>query len=285
MKKVLIAGAMMLALSACTRGETKEQSTDETAKTVVVVNEVTVRTRDFVFLDLPDTIQSGATNFRLVNDGPDLHHVWLIRLEEGKTMADLMQALKTTHGALPAWAVDVGGPNTPVPGEETAATLDLEAGKYVLICVIPGKDGVPHVMKGMVRELTVVANRNPAPLPKADIVLTLNDYSFQFDKPVKRGVQTIRVENGAQQSHEVVLIQLAPGKKVQDMMAWFDGGMQGPPPGKPIGGTTGFAPGEVNIITHDFAPGSYGMVCFVGDAKDGKPHVAHGMVTEFTVAE
>lgn len=285
MKRVLIASAMMLAVSACTRGETKEQSKDEAARTDVVLNEVTVRTRDFVF-DLPDTIPAGATSFRLINDGPDLHHVWLVRLEEGKTVADLMQALKTAHGALPAWAVDVGGPNTPVPGEESAATLDLEAGSYALICVIPSKqDGVPHVMKGMVRGLTVVPNRKPAPLPKADLVLTLKDYSFEFDKPVKRGVQTIRVENAAQQSHEVVLIQLAPGKKVQDVMAWFANGQAGPPPGKPIGGTTGFAAGEVNVITHDFAPGNYGMICFVPDAKDGKAHVAHGMISEFTVAE
>jgi uncharacterized cupredoxin-like copper-binding protein len=285
MKKVLIAGAMMVAISACTRGETKEQNTDDAAKTVVVVNDVTVRTRDFVFLDLPDTIPSGATNIRLLNEGPDLHHVWLVRLEEGKTVADLMKAMGTTHGALPAWAVDVGGPNTPVPGESTAATLDLEAGRYALICVIPAKDGVPHVMKGMVRELTVVPNKTPAPLPKADIVLTLKDYSFEFDKPVKRGVQTIRVENAAQQSHEVVLLQLQPGKKVQDMLAWFSNGQAGPPPGKPIGGTTGFAQGEVNMITHDFAPGNYGMICFVPDAKDGKAHVAHGMVSEFTVTE
>lgn len=285
MKKVLIAGAMMLALSACTRGETKEQGTAETDKTVVVVNEVTVRTRDFVFAEMPDTIQAGATTFRLVNDGPDLHHVWLVRLEEGKTVTDLLTAMKNGHGAFPAWAVDVGGPNTPIPGETSAATLDLEVGRYAVICVIPAKDGVPHVMKGMVRELTVVPNKNPAPLPKADVVLTLNDYKFEFDKPLKRGVQTIRVENAAQQSHEVVLIQLAPGKKVQDVLAWFDGGQQGPPPGKPIGGTTGFAAGEVNVITHDFAAGNYGMICFVPDAKDGKPHVAHGMVTEFTVTD
>jgi hypothetical protein len=285
MKKVLIAGAWLFALSACTRGESKEQRPADTNKTVLVVNEVTVRARDYAFYDMPDTIPAGATNIRLENHGPDLHHVWLVRLEEGKSVDDLLKAAGHAHGALPAWAVDVGGPNAAVPGEVSAATLDLEVGNYALICVIPAKDGVPHVMKGMVRALTVVPNRTPAPLPKADIVLTLKDYSFEFDKPVKAGVQTIRVENAAQQSHEVVLVQLAPGKGMQDMMAWFEGGMSGPAPGKPIGGTTGFAQGEINMITHDFSAGNYGMVCFVGDAKDGKPHVTHGMIQEFTVTE
>jgi hypothetical protein len=284
MKQTLTTSILALALAACAAGESKEQNNRVAAKTAGAMNEFTVRTRDYVFYEVPDTIPAGATNIKLANDGPDLHHVWLVRLEEGKTLADLLEAMKTAHGTLPAWAVDVGGPNTPVPGEVSAAALDLEAGNYALICVIPAKDGVPHVMKGMVRALTVVPNKNAGMLPAADIVLTLNDYSFDFDKPIKAGPHTIRLENAAQQSHEAVLIQLAPGKNVHDVLAWF-GQPVGPPPGKPLGGTTGFAQGEVNLITHDFAPGNYALVCFVPDATDGKPHIAHGMVKEFTVTE
>lgn len=284
MEKVVVAGVLAIALAGCTRAETKEQQPVEDGRTVVVVNEVTVRTRDFVFYDMPDTIPAGATNMRLINDGPDMHHVWLIRLEEGKTLADLMGAMKSSPGALPGWAVDVGGPNVPAPGASNAVTLNLEAGNYAVICVIPGSDGVPHVMKGMVRPLTVVPNSSPAPLPRADVVLTLKDYSFEFDKALTRGVQTIRIENAAQQSHEAVLIKLEPGKSVHDVLAWFRE-QQGPPPGMPVSGATGIAQGEVNLVTYDFAPGRYGLICFVPDARDGQPHVAHGMVTEFTISE
>lgn len=283
MKNAIITGALALAIAACSAGESKEQSHESKAITARVMNEMTIRARDYVFYDMPDTIVAGATNIRLENEGPDLHHVWLIRLEEGKTLSDLMQAMKS-HGPLPAWAVDVGGPNTPVPGGVSSAILDLEAGNYALICVIPAKDGVPHVMKGMVRTLTVVPNKAAAPLPKADIVLTLKDYSFEFDRAISRGVQTIRVENAAQQSHEALLIQLAPGKTVADFGAWVQNPV-GPPPARPLGGTTGFAQGEVNIIRHDFAPGRYALICFVPDTKTGKPHIAHGMVQEFTVTE
>jgi uncharacterized cupredoxin-like copper-binding protein len=282
MKRILTTSVLALALAACAAGESKEQDHNGTAVRAGAMNEITVRTRDYVFYEVPDTIPAGATNIKLMNDGPDLHHVWLMRLEEGKTLADLMQAMKTSHGALPAWAVDVGGPNTPVPGGTAAAVLDLEAGDYALICVIPAKDGVPHVMKGMVRALTVVPNQNAGMLPPADIVLTLNDYSFDFDKPITAGRHTIRLENAAQQSHEAVLLQVAPGKSVYDVIAWIEK-PAGPPPGKPIGGTTGIAQGEVNLITVDFAPGKYALVCFVPDAKDGKAHIAHGMVKEFTV--
>ena len=33
----------------------------------------------------------------------------------------------------------------------------------------------------------------------------------------------------------------------------------------------------------DLAPGNYGLICFIPDAKDGKPHFMHGMATQFSV--
>ena len=283
MKQVLMITAAAFALAACTTGESKEQEHTAAEVSTADPQTITVRTRDYVFFEMPDSVAAGATTINLVNEGPDLHHVQLIRLEEGKTLGDLMEAMTTSH-TFPPWAVEVGGPNTPVPGGTTAATLDLEAGNYVVICVIPAKDGVLHFMKGMVRTFKVYGSQKAAPLPKSDVVLTLRDYTFEFDKPIKAGKQTIRVENAAQQSHEAVLVQLAPGKTPHDVVNWIMK-PEGPPPGKPIGGTTGLTQGEVNLITYDFTPGKYGLICFLPDAKDGKPHIAHGMTSEFTVAQ
>lgn len=285
MNKVLIVGALTVMLAACTEGESKEQQQPNGAAAPSSVNLLTIKTRDFVFYDMPDTIPAGATEIRLENGGPEFHHVQLVRLEEGKTLGDLMQAMKDApHNGWPAWAVDVGGPNTPVPNATTSTLVNLEAGNYALLCVIPSRDGVPHVMKGMVRALTVLPNAAAAPMPKADVVLTLKDYSFEFDRPVTTAVKRIRVENAAQQSHEALLIALDEGKSIADFMNWLQT-EQGPPPGRPIGGTTGFAQGEVNIINVELAAGKYALICFVPDARDGKPHIAHGMVQEFTVAE
>ena len=285
MKHILMMAAAALALAGCTAGESKEQEHRPVGAAAAEPNVITVRTRDYVFYEMPDSIPAGPTTIQLANDGPDLHHVWLIRLEEGKTLPDLMKAVQAGHGAMPSWAVDVGGPNTPVPGGVASATLNLEAGTYVLICVIPAKDGVPHIMKGMVRSLKVLPNgTGDTHLPQADVVLTLKDYAFEFDKPIRAGRQTIRVENAAQQSHEAILVEVAPGKTVHDVLAWLEK-PQGPPPGKPLGGTTGLAQGEINLISHDFTPGKYGLICFVPDTGDGKPHVAHGMVREFTVTK
>lgn len=245
---------------------------------------VTITAFDYAFI-APDSIASGLTTIRLVNTGPELHHVQLIRLDEGHTMADLFAALKA-GGPPPKWAVDVGGPNSPVPGGESAATLDLAPGRYAIVCFIPSPDGTPHIMKGMARELFVTAARgagvSQAGAPAPSTTMTLTDYSFAMTKPLVAGTQTVRVKNAASQSHEVFFVKLAPGRTANDVAAWVEKQI-GPPPGAPLGGTTGIATGGWNDLTMTFTPGEYAMLCFLPDAKDGKPHVMHGMAMNFTV--
>jgi hypothetical protein len=246
------------------------------------IRTVTVTASDYTFA-APDSIPAGVTEIRLLNRGTEMHHVMLIRLDSGKTLADLGAAMQS-DGPLPPWAREVGGPNTPGPGGEASAILRLVAGRYAMICVIPSKDGKPHVMKGMAKEIVVTpATSNTASANmRVNSTITLFDYAFQLSQPLAAGRQTIRVKNTAAQAHEVVLVKLQPGKKPADVLAWMEK-MEGPPPGAPIGGTTPMARGEENIITIDLAPGEYGLLCFVPDAKDGKPHFMHGMMTQLTI--
>ena len=260
---------------------------------VVLANKVTIRpdgiravtviASDYAFV-APDTIPAGMTEIRLQNRGTEMHHVWLIRMDAGKTLSDLFASMKAGP-PLPAWARQVGGPNTPGPGGESVATLRLLAGRYAMICVIPSPDGKEHVMNGMAKEIIVTpASSNTSNVNiRVSSTMTLLDYSFQFSQPLAAGRQTIRVKNAAEQSHEVVLARLQPGKTPADVLAWMEK-MEGPPPAAPIGGTTPIARGEENIITVDLTPGDYALICFMPDAKDGKPHFVHGMVTQITVA-
>jgi hypothetical protein len=247
---------------------------------------VTITARDYAF-EAPDTVAAGLTTLRLVNRGPELHHVQLLRLEDGKTMADLHAAF-TAGGPPPRWVRDMGGPNTPVPGAESQAALELAPGRYVISCFIPSGDGVPHIAKGMMRELIVKANHDAALRPAGNdaaaptATMTLTDYDFSLSVPLAVGRQTVRVRNAASQSHEVVLVRLAPGKAPADVVAWVEK-PNGPPPGAPIGGTTGMASGTWNDITVNLEAGEYALICFIPDSKDGKPHFMHGMMKQIRV--
>ncbi len=246
----------------------------------------TIHAKDFAF-DAPDSISAGWTTFHFVNDGPNLHHLQIVRLGSGKTVQDFEAALKNP-GPPPAWAVFVGGPNAPNPGAESDAELKLTPGRYALICMVDFPAHVPHFAKGMVRPFTVTAAPNavaalPA-LPKADVRVSLVDYNFDLKGALTRGKHTIEVTNKGPQMHEMEIIRFAPGKTVKDLEAWYDK-MNGPPPGDAIGGITAVEPGMApEFTTVDLTAGHYAFVCFVPDSKDGKPHLMHGMVKEFTIS-
>src|SRR4030095_12810330 len=143
---------------------------------------------------VPDTIPAGLTELRLLNRGTEMHHVMLVRLDAGKSMADLFAAMQS-EGPPPAWAHEAGGPNTPGPGGESNAILRLVAGRYAMICVIPSSDGKPPVMQGMAKEIIVAPappNTSNAKM-RVNATMTLFDYAFQLSQPLQAGRQTIRV--------------------------------------------------------------------------------------------
>jgi len=275
----LIAVVAVAALSARTYASSHPAAT-EAASAPRGANVVHVIGEDFKF-EAPDVIPAGLTEFRFLNKGPALHHMSVLKLTDGKTVDDLRAAL-ANPGPPPTWVQELGGPNAPVPGLEANATMNLEPGNYALICFVD-IDGPPHFTKGMVRALKVEPSKAPtATSVKADTKLDLFDYSFKLSTPITAGTHTVEVHNAGPQVHEVELVQLAPGVTTADFMKWM-GKMEGPPPGKALGGIAGMKPGLTEYFSADFAPGNYLFLCFVPDSKDGKPHFAHGMVQEITV--
>ncbi len=274
-----LSGVVLVTASTLAGCKSDRPSTDAPSQTSEIV---TITANDFSF-DAPAQIPEGAVTIRLVNNGTELHHAQMIRIEEGKTMDDIAKAL-ANPGPPPSWIKWVGGPNAVAPGRETLATSVLTPGSYAYLCFIPSPDRVIHASKGMVKPFEVT----PAPaaatdLPEADATITLVDYDFQISKPLTAGKRTILVENGGPQPHEVVLLKMAPGKTIADFAAWDEGGMKGPPPAEPVGGVVALDKGARASFTADIMPGEYGLICFIPDAKDGKPHLAHGMIKTIKV--
>jgi plastocyanin len=244
---------------------------------------VTVKASDFAF-DAPAQVPAGAVTIQLENHGKELHQAQLIKLEDGKTVQDLAAALKT-HGPPPSWMKFVGGPNGIAPGQQSNSTSVLAPGQYAYLCLIPSPDGIMHAAKGMVRPFEVAAAPSGAAntLPETDVTIKLVDFDFQSSKPLTAGKQRIMVENAGPQAHEIVLVKLAPGKKVEDFATWAES-MKGPPPAEPVGGVGVLDKGMRGTFTVDLTAGDYGLICFVPDAKDGKMHLKHGMMKNIKVS-
>ena len=243
---------------------------------------VHVKAADFKF-DMPASVPAGPVNFHLMNEGKELHQAMVVRLDDGKTLKDLAEAMKT-EGPPPPWLKFVGGPNGVAPGGTASSTLLLTPGQYAVICFSPGADGVPHMAKGMVQGFEVAGPASQAALPAATDTIHLKDYGFQSGRPISAGSHSILVVNDGPQVHEMVLLKLMPGKSIKDFGEWATtGGMKGPPPAMPIGGAGTMEPGGTSLVSADLTPGDYGYICFVPDSKDGKPHLMHGMLSQFTV--
>ncbi len=232
----------------------------------------------------PDRISAGIVTMQVVNNGQNPHHIQLLQLLQNKTAEDFRAALAADPSRFPQWIKFVGGPNAVLPGSESAATMTLSEGNYLLICLIPDQKGVPHLALGMQKPLSVIGS-NPTLVsePKAELTITLADYSFSPSRPITTGSHTIQVMNHGTQPHEVVVLKLDPGASAKDFGAAFEPGASGPPPGKPIGGVVGLDSGGQAFFTARFEPGRYGLICFFEDPVSRKPHFTQGMATEFTV--
>ncbi|MBM4188864.1 MAG: hypothetical protein FJ206_16285 [Gemmatimonadetes bacterium] len=213
---------------------------------------VEITALDYAF-QAPDTIPGGWVTLRIANRGQELHHGQIARIGGGKTFADLA-ALDPTAPP-PEWLELVGGPSAPPPGGALELTTKLEPGHYAFICMVPSPDGKLHIAKGMAKPFEVVAPAVPAAAPTATITASLSDYDFGLVPALTAGTHTIRVVTAPGQPHEIVIARLVPGKKAEDFFVWAE-----------------------NVFTVTLTPGDYALVCFIPDAKDGKPHATHGMI-------
>jgi hypothetical protein len=274
-----LAALLLVGLTACGTGD----APDGEASVPDSPHEVQFISTDFAF-EGPATIESGMVTFALDNRGETLHHLQLVRLPDDMSFEDFQEAMSALQpGPPPPWFHDAGGVNPPEPGNPAKVTMLIEPGEYMVLCMVDTPDRIPHVMKGMMQPLTVTESAAPpAPLPDADLTLTLVDYAFSFSESPHSGKYLIRVENAAEQSHEVAFFRFLPGKTMDDLMAWAEN-YEGPAPFVAAGGVPGMHPGQVVDVHVDFAPGEYVALCFIPDAKDGMLHLVHGMVLPFTV--
>jgi hypothetical protein len=121
--------------------------------------EVTVRLKDMKFLGLPRHLTAGQITFQVINQGPSVHDMQVVRLDPGKTQQDVLAFLRSPqgrNGGPPSWVHAAGGMDSISPHQSADFTLSLTPGYYVAVCFMPDvKQGTPHVMEGMIGNFTV----------------------------------------------------------------------------------------------------------------------------------
>lgn len=285
-----------------TRGTDRSLAQEGTPSATTAVEdypEVEITAADFSF-ELPASIPAGLTRLTLKNDSVIDHHAMFMRLNDDAELADLEAALTQPDlGPIFAVSQSLGGPDVGA-GLQATVIADLPAGQYMVICVIPEADGIPHYMMGMQAPLEVTEATEALAAPVADATVELVDFAFEMPAmKIAAGPQIWAAPNVGEQVHEMVIMRQAPGvtfAQVQEMLsappatpaagaeASPMAAMSGPPPFALIGGVAPMSPGFTNWAVLDLEAGDYFAICFVPDPASGAPHFALGMLMPFTVA-
>lgn len=273
-RRTTLDALLLVMLAACSR-------TGPVPRSRGALDTLTITATD-VHFDAPDTVLAGLTTIRLVTKGDEPHQAALIHIANGKSYTDFLLAIRQP-GPPPAWVSVAGGVNAPRPGGTAEVTMQLDAGTYAVLSFLPTRDGFPQLVKGLLRELTVLPARSDRVAePVATDTLTASDFAFTNSAAIGAGRHTYLFVNKGPQAHEVALFRLAHGHTAADMIAWI-AAQKGPAPGEALGGVYAIRPDQRAWFTVEMTPGEYAFICFLPDEHDGRPHHARGQIREFTV--
>ncbi len=244
--------------------------------------EIAIRATDFA-LDLPDRFEAGLVAFSYENAGQQIHNVLFIRLNEGKTFQDFKAARGPQD--LPALATPSGGTTSVLPGQRRRFVNDFAPGNYVAFSTSSGPDGVSDVVRGMAKPVTVLPGTQPAKAsePAANLTVTISDAApIPIPATITAGPQTWKIAVAGTTLHELTIVRLAPGKTVQDVIAFLNAGRRGSSPGDPVAGMQLLPPGQSGWLIFDLEPGEY-TVNDIPPVEAGQSSAKIAPVGHFTV--
>lgn len=124
--------------------------------------DATVSLIDMAFNDLPAEVAAGPITWEVINAGPQLHELVILRLAEGLDVDGLMAILTGEGDATPDAAAGppfmaVAGTAPMSQGAINFLEAELEPGAHVAICFIPDVEtGMPHFLMGMIEGFSVI---------------------------------------------------------------------------------------------------------------------------------
>ena len=249
-------------------------------------NVVTITATDYAFA-LPDTIPAGLTTFRLVNQGKELHHASLVRLAAGTGAADFQAGLAAamqSHAPPPAWMAFVGGPN-----RHGRRHGDRHAGGRARVVRVRVLDSEPRRRAARDEgDATPAGGHRVRGARRARAGGRCHDHAHRLrlsavpaaDGGAPRGACRQRRRAGARGRDR----RPGPGEDAPRLHRLGAGRRAGPAADGTMARRRDHARRRRAFpVRDDAGAGEYLLLCVWPDAKDGKPHIMHGMGKEIRV--
>jgi plastocyanin len=111
---------------------------------------------DFAFA-IPAALPSGEQVWEIVNHGPQLHELQLVKIKEGKTVQDVMTYFQSPVQGPDTPFETMGGAQGLSTGHSNFVSFELTPGEYVALCLIPDPESAQaHIALGMVSHFRLV---------------------------------------------------------------------------------------------------------------------------------
>ncbi len=234
-------------------------------------------------IDAPKSVKGGLVELTFTNDGKGPHSAQLVRVEGNHTTKEALAAVESQSPKTPEWGRAEGGTGTVSPGKSVSTTVNLPAGKYVV--VDQGGSGGPPAYADF--EVTKGDNGD---LPHTDATIVADHtgkdkYAWDISG-LKAGKNEITFESkGDEAIHHIVAFKLT-GKATDDQIKKALESNGPPPPfispGPPVD-TAVLDGGKSEVTQFDLPAGNYAFVCFLSDRDGGKPHFEEGLLKQVEV--
>ena len=253
-------------------------------------------TLDDFSITMPDTLPAGAVRVEATNVGAEDHEVSFARVVDGATVADVAAADQQSDSAADALLDFYGGATEVRPGATETVEVDLPAGTYLVLDLIPSSDGTPHVDLGMVKVVTVgdaagtSATSNSVAATEllvddVDATIELFEYGFAISDGFD-GDGRVLVTNSGEQTHDLSIFRIGESGSYDELLFTVSsGGWVDPTLYLGYGGVSMIDPGVGVVVELHLEPGEYAIACFVPDTGDGRQHLLHGMIQPLTIQE
>jgi hypothetical protein len=281
--------ARRLALAACTAGlgvalaACGSSSTKPTSLSLSISEKG--KTASF---QVPKSAKGGLVDVTFRNNGKAPHGVQFVQYTGNHTAADVIKEIGSGSNKTPAWIKGQGG-TTPVAGGQTGtATLNLDAGNYVLIdsaALGPSSSGPPTTAQ------LKVTSGDTGDLPSTPAAVTANrtgkdKFAWQISG-LKAGRNQITFNSKGSDSLHLIAAVPVKGKAPPLSKIKSDLGKNGPPPPylnvSQFQSTAVLDGGKSQTLDLSLKPGTYVFFCPLTDRDGGKPHDQEGLLKTVTI--
>ena len=126
----------------------------------------------------------------------------------------------------------------------------------------------------------------PGAAGRPKVTIVARDYSFSAPPTLPAGYVDVSVENKGKEDHQVQFVKLGSMSLDAFKAAAFKTDIGAVQKSTVFAGGPNLASaGKTTTATVKLDLGKYAVVCFIPANSDGKPHVAHGMITVVNVAK